>query len=451
MGPRLLCFAAGAAKAAFFVHLGLLATPFFGSGSFLWASVLGCFLLAVALGYGLGDAMAALAGRVHLDRAAPRLAAAGAVSAWLAAYFLPDVCRMVLERDATWMLAPAVSIAIASLVPGSLMSAVVPSQVRACVGEGQDAQQVARSSHRLLGLLTLGGAVGILASGRAVLRADEVDVWLRTYALAALLGLVALIYLRPVGRVVSGVALLGCLVLSIAAPSEIQTQQFAVALETSWKRGQGAGIYFFRTTHEDLLSDEELRIYTEQVRVEEDKHGKPGAILTCELLEQLGAVSVTGRGLTGSLELLLPADAKQYLLPIFEQFESVRSDGQGLLSVTIKRTRGQEGTRCRIPGAAPGEYVEFWFRDDFTVHMVHEKNVWRLEFGPLTIEKAGIFELNDTHSTPVRLPNVKLWVDASLLGIVLEDHPDQVVVKAIAQGEIGDVTEVEVQVLAKGG
>ena len=68
----------------------------------------------------------------------------------------------------------------------------------------------------------------------------------------------------------------------------------------------------------------------------------------------------------------------------------------------------------------------------------------------LTAHARKLVELNDTHSTPVRLPNVKLWVDASLLGIVLEDHPDQVVIKAIAQGDIGDVTEVEVQALAKG-
>ena len=36
MGPRLLCFVAGAALSAFFVHVGLLASPFFGSGAFLW-------------------------------------------------------------------------------------------------------------------------------------------------------------------------------------------------------------------------------------------------------------------------------------------------------------------------------------------------------------------------------------------------------------------------------
>ena len=121
-----------------------------------------------------------------------------------------------------------------------------------------------------------------------------------------------------------------------------------------------------------------------------------------------------------------------------------------MLFVTIKRSRGQEGTRCRIPGGKPGEYIEFWFKDDFTVELVREDFGWRMNFGPLTVEEAGMFELNDTHSTPVRLPNVKLWVDASLLGIVLEDHPDQVVIKAIAQGDIGDVTEVEVQALAKG-
>ena len=71
------------------------------------------------------------------------------------------------------------------------------------------------------------------------------------------------------------------------------------------------------------------------------------------------------------------------------------------------------------------------------------------ERDPLTTVKAGIFDLHDTYRTPLRVLKVALWIDASLLGIVLEDYPDQVVVKALAQGEIGAVQTVDVQAIPK--
>jgi hypothetical protein len=36
-----------------------------------------------------------------------------------------------------------------------------------------------------------------------------------------------------------------------------------------------------------------------------------------------------------------------------------------------------------------------------------------------------------------------------VLGIIIEDHPDQLVVKAVAQGDIGDVKTVEIRVIPK--
>ena len=97
----------------------------------------------------------------------------------------------------------------------------------------------------------------------------------------------------------------------------------------------------------------------------------------------------------------------------------------------------------------PGETVRFWFKEDFTIQLTHKANRWQLDFGPRTKVEAGLFEFNDTLMTPVRVLNVALWVDASVLGIIIDDMPDQVVVKAIGQGEIGDVKNVELYAIPK--
>ena len=75
--------------------------------------------------------------------------------------------------------------------------------------------------------------------------------------------------------------------------------------------------------------------------------------------------------------------------------------------------------------------------------------MWQLDIGPQLLDKAGLFDVYDRRRTPVMLPNVVLWVDACLLGLTLEDYPEQVVIKATAQGSIGDVQTIEVKALAK--
>ena len=77
----------------------------------------------------------------------------------------------------------------------------------------------------------------------------------------------------------------------------------------------------------------------------------------------LGEVTVTGEGLCGTLRLLVPAEGQAYILPFFEQFESVRSDGNGMLYIVIKRERGVEGAhggrglcRCLDGGQRTGRF-----------------------------------------------------------------------------------------------
>ena len=75
--------------------------------------------------------------------------------------------------------------------------------------------------------------------------------------------------------------------------------------------------------------------------------------------------------------------------------------------------------------------------------------MWRLAFGPLTTRRAGIFDLNDTNETPLRVVNAVWVIDASVLGLIFEDYHDRLVVKAVAQGGIGDVKTVEVGTIRK--
>ncbi|MBL4846823.1 MAG: hypothetical protein JKY65_14990 [Planctomycetes bacterium] len=444
MGPRLLCFAGGAALSAYFLHLGLLLTPFFGASAFLWACVLAAYLLCMAAGYGVGDVLARVVGAGSLELAAPRLAAAGGILAVVSCYLAPEICRAILNRDPGWHLAPIATLLAASFVPGTLISASVPSEVRARL-EKSDTKASAQGALRLIGLVVLGGAIGVVLAARSFVSLDEIDVWPRAYLGGGLLALLSAFFLKRIGRILVPLLLVGCVAVIAFAPSEIQSQQFAVALEQTWRQNQGGSAYYLRTADTDRLSEEDLARRAREAA----NHEKPGVILTCELLEALGSVSVTGDGLTRSLDLLLDPASKPFLIPLFESLESVRSDGKGVFHCTIKRKRGVQGAFFKLPGAEPGETVEFWFRDDFTIRMLREGNIRKLEFGPVTTIRAGVFELNDTRQTPIRIQNVALWVDASLLGIVIEDHPEQVVIKAIAQGEIGDIKTVDVMAMPK--
>lgn len=447
MGPRLLCFAGGGVLTASFVFQGMLATPFFGSGEFLWANVFAAFLLSLALGFGLGDLVAAAAGHKHHDRAAPRLAVLGGLTAWAAAYLAPVACRWVLGHDPDWVLAPTAAMILATLIPGTLIAAIVPSEVRQrLANEAEDDAAAARSSLRLLGLMTLGGVVGVAVAGRALLDAGEVDVWLNAYGAGALLAGLGLLVADTPTRVAGAVGAVTLVVLAVALPSEVQRLEFAVALEDAWRGQRGASLYYRRTAMDTETLDAEA---LKKLADEAGATYKPGVVLTCELLAGLGEVTVEGEGLRNTLKLLVRPDSLPYLMPIFEQVESIRSNGKGLLFVDIVRKRGVEGARFSLPGSEPGDEVDFWFKNDFTIRLIHERNDWTLEFGPRTTERAGLLELNDTLRTPIRLEDIALWVDASLHAIQIKDHVDQVVVRAVAQGEVGGVKTVDVLSIPK--
>ena len=447
MGPRLLCFVGGAVLTGFFVSAALLATPFFGSGAFLWAMMFAAFLLATALGRSVGPLLAKVAGARNLDRAAARLAAVGGILAWLEIYFLPEICRLVLQYDdANWRLAPLAAMVLTTFLPGALITAIVSCEIECRISgtEGRPAAN-AHAALRLSGLMILGGVFGILILAKPLLRADEVAIYVFGYGTGAALALLSLVFLSNLGRALTALGLVALIGLSAAVPSEIQSQQFAVAMQKAWREQQVASLYYLRTKDDDQLTAEELAARTRAAAA----HHKHGVIVTCEMLEALGEASVTGEGLCRTLDLMLSPKSKPFLMPMFKAVKSVRADGKGMLFFTIKREKGVEGAKFELPGEAPGEVVKFWFRDDFTIRMDHKGDVWKLEFGPVTVEPAGVLEFNDTKRTPLRILNVVAWVDASLLGIVIEDHPEQIAIKAVAQGDIGDVKTEDVISLAK--
>jgi hypothetical protein len=439
MGQQVLCFVAGAALSSFFVHVGMLATPFFGGGAALWANVLGALILCSVL----GELVALVRFREDAAfgslRAAARLAAVSGALVWLACWGLPRVCRAVLDQNPDWAYAPTLVVLLISVLPGTALATIAPAALRSGGARGDDVREALLDR----GLYLVGALVGLALAVWALYRPDRAQAWLTAYATGALTTAVGVVFCRAPGRVVGAVSTALMVALCATQPSEVQTVAFAVGLEDAWRAGRGAGAYYNKTAGEDAtLSEAALKDRAERLKGEREK---PGVILACELLLNLGKVTVEGAGLRRSLDLLLPPDAKPFLIPIFDQVDEVTSDGSGLLRIRIKRTRGEEGRRFTVPGEK-GEKVQFWFKDDFTIKITKERNVWRMAFGPLVTKRAGIFDLHDTNETPVRIEGVALLgaIDACILGLIFEEFADRLVVKALAQGDIGDVKTVEV-------
>lgn len=462
MRQQVLCFVAGASLSAFFIHVGMLATPFFGAGAFLWSNVLAALIGASVLGELVAFArwrQGASAAERHWSPLAPLAAIAG-ILGWVALYLVPVVCRTILDRDPTWTYAPALAVGVTAVIPGALLSAIVPTALAGSQKEPADHDSTStrlriqahgpREALVLRGLGLAGALVGVAACAFAVFRPERADVWLSGYGSAAATAVAALVYSGKTARVVGGLVLAALVGLSALRPSEVQTTEFAVALERAWRAGRGAGSYYLRTADEEgeaTLADDALATRAKEIKGAERE--TPGVILACEMLLSLGDVRVKGEGLRRSMDIVLSAEAKKFLLPFFDQIEEINSNGNGLLSVTLRRERGEEGRRFTIPGEKPGEVVNFLFKDDFTIHITRERSVWRLAFGPLTTRRAGIFDLNDTNETPLRVVNAVWVIDASVLGLIFEDYHDRLVVKAVAQGQIGDVKTIEVGTIKK--
>jgi hypothetical protein len=458
MRQQVLCFVAGASLSAFFIHVGMLATPFFGSGAFLWSNVLAALIGASVL----GELVAFARWRQGAGAPLAPLAAIAGILGWLALYLVPLVCRTILDRDPAWGYAPALAVGVIAVIPGAFLSAIVPTALAGSQKEPSPDQEHSTSTRLriqahgprealvLRGIGLAGALLGVALCARAVFRPESANVWLSGYVSAALTVVAALVYSGKTARVVGGIFLAGLVALSAARPSEVQTTEFAVALERAWRAGRGAGSYYLRTADEEgdaTLGDDALTAQAKKLKGAERE--TPGVILACEMLLSLGDVRVKGEGLRRSMDLVLSPEAKPFLLPFFDQIEEINSNGNGLLSVTLRRERGEEGRRFTIPGEKPGEVVNFLFKDDFTIHITRERSVWRLAFGPLTTRRAGIFDLNDTNETPLRVVNAVWVIDASVLGLIFEDYHDRLVVKAVAQGQIGDVKTVEVGTIRK--
>lgn len=437
-GPRFLVFVAGAALVTQHLLTGVIATPFFGGEAFVWGNVLGAFLLSLGAGLGLGEGLVWLAG--GSPRGPWRLAAAGGALVVAATWGFPWIARRVLDAGPESPWAPAITFALTLALPGAVLASVIPAVLPTAP---------ARSALRRVALALLGGLAGLVLSSWGMRHADESLVWAQLYGLGGGLLLLSLAGLGNPGRALAlavGAALAGAIVQK---PSEIQSHEFELALSEAFVL-RGCGRYYASSAPEHVLDDTDVKRRLDQAR--RRLHGddrKIAILLVVETIRSLGPINVSGEGLSRLLETYLPDSSKPLVLPFVRTIRSVRSDGRSM-HFTIARS-GQEGiAKFEVPGKAGEPPQTFAILSDFDLTVsTPDDRTTKLEIGPQTLEKAGLFEVNDTIKTPFLCKNVALWIDACLLAIVVENGQDRVIVKAVAQASVGTVQTKVLQAIDK--
>ncbi len=446
-GARVLCFAAGAALVAHHLLTGVILAPFLGGEAWVWGNVLGSLIVALGAGMLGGDALGRLFGGAA--RSGYRLLAVAAVLIVAGSWASPRVARAVLDRDPDAPWAPAVVLAALTVIPGTLLAAIIPAMIEAsAAAEAGSPQTVSRRAIRRFALAMFGGTAGLGASSFAMRHADEAAVWAQLYVLGGALLVLSLFGLGGTGRALALTLAAAVAGVVLGSKSEIQDPRFQAALSEAFVL-RGAGRYYAETCDEKVLSGTQLERHLDKARKRLQGGDKEIAVLlVCETLKTLGPLNLSGSGLRGLLDIYLPPESKPLILPFIEKIASVQSDGKRL---HIKIARSNEDGRAHftIPGAN-GESQEFEIVDDFDLTVLTpNESTTKLEIGPQATEKAGLFEFNDTIKTPFKCKHVFAWVDASLLSLTVENGPQQVVVSARAQASISDVKTRVLQVIDK--
>lgn len=445
-GARLLCFVSGAALVAHHLLTGVVLTPFLGGEAFVWGNVLGSLIVSLGAGMLGGELIGRLLGGV--PRAGFRVLAVAGSLIVLTAWLAPKIARAVLDRDPDAPWNPALVLSAITVLPGVLLASLVPSMIEASVtAESGSPATLSRRATRRFALAMLGGIVGLVASSWSMRHADEAHLWAQLYGLGGGLLVLSLVGLGGPGRalvVTLGAALAGVV---LSAKSEIQEERFAAALSEAFVL-RGAGRYYAETCPDHVLSGTELERHLAKARKRLQGADKDIAVLlVIETLKTLGPLNLSGSGLRGLLDIYLPAESKPLVLPFVDQIASVQSDGRKL---HIKIKRDAEGhAHFTIPGKN-GEVQEFEIIDDFDLTVLTPNDTTtKLEIGPQIVDKAGVFEFNDTIRTPFKCKRVFAWVDASLLSLTVQNGQSQVAVSASAQASISDVKTKVLQTIEK--
>jgi spermidine synthase len=200
---RALVFVGGVASLALELSASRLLGPWFGTSLFVWANIIGFFLLYLALGYFLG-------GRLADRRPDPRLLAALVAVAGVATGIIPFISRPVLDwsvsgldnANASVFYSSMLAVILLFALPVTLLGFVSPFAVRLSV------RQVGSSGRSAGGLYALSTAGSILGAFLPVL--VLIPAWgVRRTLLAIAVALLAIALIDLPGRLRIPAALIG--------------------------------------------------------------------------------------------------------------------------------------------------------------------------------------------------------------------------------------------------
>ncbi|HEV2461698.1 MAG TPA: fused MFS/spermidine synthase [Ktedonobacterales bacterium] len=204
---RALVFVGGVASLGLELSASRLLGPWFGTSLFVWANIIGFFLLYLALGYFLG-------GRLADRRPDPRLLAALVAVAGVATGIIPFISRPVLDwsvsgldnANASVFYSSMLAVILLFALPVTLLGFVSPFAVRLSV------RQVGSSGRSAGGLYALSTAGSILGAFLPVL--VLIPAWgVRRTLLAIAVALLAVALIDLPGRLRIPAALIGLVLL----------------------------------------------------------------------------------------------------------------------------------------------------------------------------------------------------------------------------------------------
>jgi hypothetical protein len=158
-----LAFVTGAAILAMEVLGGRMLQPDFGSGLYVWGSILSVFMVSLALGYWLGGKLSARRPSLQRLMAFPVI---GGCIIW----FLPDVYGpintmlfelIVIEWNSQESYASLVAATMEFLLPSAVLACISPYSVRLLA---RTVTGTGRTAGNLFALSTMGSTVGALAT-----------------------------------------------------------------------------------------------------------------------------------------------------------------------------------------------------------------------------------------------------------------------------------------------
>jgi hypothetical protein len=433
---------AGMALAGSHLLVGMLLTPFFGDGPFLWANIFASFLLSLVGGVLLDSSR--LQALLPRDRCARLYLLIG--SLWLAItpLIMVTVTRAILDTDPDSYFAALFACLFLLTLPGTFLSGTLPAAIR-----GRPKSKQLQSSQVLLGAFLAGATIGVFMTYPALL--------FYQYPTLILLGSLAWLPLFFSAWLWTGWPRFGLLVLGTSlasmllfAPGELESLEYRTALRRTYKLHVGR--YYLATAGRRVLNNTEIR--QEYERIAQSLKGKedPAAAAIIGLvtaLKNLGPVETTGQGLSETLKGLISPNTRRYLLPILEPIDKIASDGKGRILLIVKPV--QRGKTILIPKlpVAGEQILKLVLKDDLTLALTQQERLTVVRIEPEVIQKAGFFEMNETHTSPVKIKDVKFFVDAHVLGCSIENSKTRIVIRVRAQGSVGAVTEQVMHVVEK--